>query len=63
MGDLDVWELTLLAIEVTVRLPLNINEDIEGFDDFLRVGVDWDIPDEGDDATVDLPGQFEIPQG
>ena len=62
-GELDIWQLTLLAIEVTVRLPLNINQDIDGFDDFLRVGVDWDIRDEGDDAVVDLPGQFEIPQG
>ena len=60
-GELDIWQLTLLGIGVTVPLALDVKLDLSGIGDFLRVGVDWDLPNVGGD--VDLAGVWDIPQG
>ena len=59
-GELDIWQLSLIGIGVTVPLALDEKVDPSTIDDFLRAGVDFDLPDEG--ATVDLEAVIDIPQ-
>ena len=59
-GEMDIWQLSLMGIGVTVPLALNEKPDGSTIDDFLRAGVDFDLPDEG--AAVDLEAVIKIPQ-
>ena len=60
-GEMDIWQVALFGIGVAVPLALDVNLDLSSIDDFLRVGVDWDLPGVGGD--IDLSGQWDIPQG
>ena len=57
-GEMDIWQVTLMAIGVRVPMALDEEIDISSIDEFLRAGVDFDVPDEGGD--VDLPAAVTI---
>lgn len=59
-GELDIWRVSLFAIAVTVPLALDEELDEGAFADFLRAGLDFDLPGEGRD--VDLEAVVDIPQ-
>ena len=56
------WErvgVSIYEIEIVASLPMEPTKP-ETLDDFLRAGVDWDLPDVGEDA--DLSDLFDLPQ-
>ena len=58
-GEWDRVGVAVYSLELAQDMPL-LGVDSEGFDDWLRAGVDIDLPDEGED--VDLEGDFDLPQ-
>ena len=60
-GELDRKGLALFAIGLSVTIDLDPDPETCDADlqDFLKVGVEWDIPGGGD---VDLDETFDIPQ-
>ena len=44
--------LALYAIGLEVPIPLDLEIDPSDYGDFLRAGLDWDIPDQGEDVDV-----------
>ena len=59
-GEIDIWQLSLMGIGVTVPIALEEKPDGSTIDDFLRAGVDFDLPNEG--VAVDLEAVIDIPQ-
>ena len=59
-GSIDIWRLAIFAVDVVVPLGLDEKPDGSTPDDFLRAGVDFDIPSKGADA--DLESVVDIPQ-
>ena len=58
-GDLDQKGLALFAIGLDIEIALDPEQDGAALDDFLRAGVDWNIP-EG--ADVDAEQLIDLPQ-
>ena len=52
----------IYGIVLDLEVPIDITEERykDALDDWLRAGVDFDLPDEGSD--VDLEGDFDLPQ-
>ena len=59
-GAVDRVGLALYAIDVVIPVPLDPITDASGLDDFLRGGVDWNLPDSG--QAVDASSLVELPQ-
>ena len=54
--------VAIYGIVLDLEMPIDITEERykAAFDDWLRAGVDFDLPDEG--SAVDLEGDFDLPQ-
>ena len=61
-GEDDRLGVAVYEISLSCEIPLDIQpaQFKAALDDWLRAGVDFDLPDEGE--AVDLSGDFDLPQ-